>query len=241
MGLPGNGWNKRLQGAREESKAAAPLPPARTPQNSYARCGMASRMRWRSPKTWPRSSPVQARALRALDDGADKFAQFIEHERLGDHVHARAQEAVARGRLLGVAGHEPHRQSRGASAGALARHIQLDMLNRLRRLQTQRAGDQRLHVNAQIRAPGCHDRLRARGYLTVDEIAEKLGVCSATVKVWAREGLLQGHPYTTKNECLYELPAADAIPTKQPGRKLHGRNRLEKVLLDRSEEVHLAV
>ena len=89
--------------------------------------------------------------------------------------------------------------------------------------------------------PSRHDRLRARGYLTVDEIAEKLGVCSATVKVWAREGLLQGHPYTTKNECLYELPAADAIPTKQPGRKLHGRNRLEKVLLDRSEEVHLAV
>lgn len=96
----------------------------------------------------------------------------------------------------------------------------------------------RLRKEYQI--PSHYDRLRAHGYLALDEIAARLGVCTATVKVWAREGLLRAHPYTTKNECLYELPSEDAMPSKQPGRKFHGSNRLEHLLLDGSEEVHLA-
>jgi hypothetical protein len=37
---------------------------------------------------------------------------------------------------------------------ALGRNVQLDSLHRPRRLQTQRAGEQRLHLNAQSRSPG---------------------------------------------------------------------------------------
>ena len=55
-----------------------------------------------------------------------------------------------------------------------------------------------------------YDRLREAGMLTLSEIAERLGVCAATVKVWRRNGLLRAQTYNDKNECLYEPPGDDA-------------------------------
>lgn len=49
-------------------------------------------------------------------------------------------------------------------------------------------------------------RLRARGMLTQEEMATRLGVCTATVKKWRRGGLLPAHRYDDKGECLYEPP-----------------------------------
>lgn len=60
------------------------------------------------------------------------------------------------------------------------------------------------------RLPSHHDRLRARGMLTQDEIAERLDVMPTTVKTWRRAGLLVAHRYDDKGGYLFEPPGADA-------------------------------
>jgi DNA invertase Pin-like site-specific DNA recombinase len=71
----------------------------------------------------------------------------------------------------------------------------------------------RLRVREIRLSRGFDDRfshLRAAGMLTLGEMAERLGVCTSTVKVWRRHGLLVSHIYNDKGERLYEPPAADA-------------------------------
>lgn len=49
-------------------------------------------------------------------------------------------------------------------------------------------------------------RLRAAGMLTIEEMAKALGVCTRTVKVWHRRGLLRSYQYNDKGQCLFEPP-----------------------------------
>ena len=49
-----------------------------------------------------------------------------------------------------------------------------------------------------------------------------LGITSDSVKIWNRHGLLHGHAYNDKNECLYEAPR-DNPPHKAQGHKLSER------------------
>jgi hypothetical protein len=53
-------------------------------------------------------------------------------------------------------------------------------------------------------------RMRAIGMLTLDEVAVGLGVCRATVKAWNQRGILKGHPYNDKGQCLFDRPGEDA-------------------------------
>ena len=85
--------------------------------------------------------------------------------------------------------------------------------------------------------PDCFTRLRARGLLTVVEMAAKLGVCPDTIKQWRAAGLLTAYAYSEKPEYLYELPTGDAVPTKQLGCKLSSRPRPREVMPNRSIEV----
>lgn len=55
-----------------------------------------------------------------------------------------------------------------------------------------------------------YERLRERGLLTLVEVANALGISTATAKHWRRAGLLRAHAYNDKNEYLYERPGADA-------------------------------
>jgi hypothetical protein len=66
-------------------------------------------------------------------------------------------------------------------------------------------------------------RLRARGLLTLQEIAALLAVHPDTVKAWHHHGLLCGIPFNDKGECLYEHPGDDP-PRKRPGRELSRRS-----------------
>ena len=81
-----------------------------------------------------------------------------------------------------------------------------------------------------------YDRLRDTGMLTLEEMADLLGVSTSTVKTWRNHGLLRAHAYTDKNECLYENPGEDP-PVKTQGRKLSERRRFLNVVPDRTEEV----
>jgi DNA invertase Pin-like site-specific DNA recombinase len=53
-------------------------------------------------------------------------------------------------------------------------------------------------------------RLRARGLLSLDEIAARLNVCTGTIKVWRRAGLLRVHRSDDRGQYLFEPPGPDA-------------------------------
>ena len=80
-----------------------------------------------------------------------------------------------------------------------------------------------------------YERLRARGLLTIDEIAARLTVSTSTIKRWRKYGLVRAHSYNDRHCCLYELP--DNPPAKQQGRKLSERQRIPDTALQRTSEV----
>jgi DNA invertase Pin-like site-specific DNA recombinase len=61
-----------------------------------------------------------------------------------------------------------------------------------------------------------YTRLREAGLLTLDEIAQSLGVSQDTVRRWRRHGIVQGTPYNDLNQYLYEDPGPNP-PTKSKG------------------------
>ncbi|HET9970273.1 MAG TPA: recombinase family protein [Streptosporangiaceae bacterium] len=65
-------------------------------------------------------------------------------------------------------------------------------------------------------------RLRDAGMLTLSEMASRLGVPAKTVKIWYHAGLITGHPYNDKGQCLYPPPGPNP-PTRAQGRKLSER------------------
>jgi len=62
-------------------------------------------------------------------------------------------------------------------------------------------------------------RLRARGMLTLKEMATLLQIDPTTVKTWHARGILRGAAFNDKGECLYDHPGPISLST-QPGRKL---------------------
>lgn len=56
-------------------------------------------------------------------------------------------------------------------------------------------------------------RMRSLGLLTIQEIAERLGIAASAVKDWRARGLLRGHRYNDRGQCLYE-PPLDDLPGK---------------------------
>ena len=81
-----------------------------------------------------------------------------------------------------------------------------------------------------------YDRLRKAGMLTVDEIAKVLGVHPQRITVWNRAGLLRGHAYNGKNDCLYE-PPGDNAPRKAMGVKLSERAAAGALAAQGAQEV----
>jgi hypothetical protein len=72
--------------------------------------------------------------------------------------------------------------------------------------------------------PSHADRLRARGLLTLPEIADRLGVHISTIKAWRRAGLLTAHQANDKNIPLFDPPdPGDPRLAKRQGSKLTKR------------------
>ena len=81
-----------------------------------------------------------------------------------------------------------------------------------------------LHQRRAHQLPSHAQRLRARGMLTINEVAEHLDVHTSTIKAWQRARLLVSHKANDKNEQLYEPPApGDPRLIKRMGSKLAKR------------------
>ena len=78
------------------------------------------------------------------------------------------------------------------------------------------------------------EHLRARGLLTLAEMAERLEVTTETVKAWRDKGRLTAHVCNDRGECLYEWP--DDPPRSQRRAR---RNAAEPA--DRAQEVQYEV
>jgi DNA invertase Pin-like site-specific DNA recombinase len=77
-------------------------------------------------------------------------------------------------------------------------------------------------------------RLRGKGMLTLDEMAERLHMCTEQVKIWRAAGLLRAHLWNDKNEYLYEDPGPNP-PQKNKGVKLSERRLVDREPLTTSE------
>lgn len=80
------------------------------------------------------------------------------------------------------------------------------------------------------------DRLRERGMLTLDEMAERLGISTRHVKIWRAAGLLHAHLCNDKNEYLYEDPGPNP-PRSARGVRLSKRLLLAENVSYRPTEV----
>lgn len=65
-------------------------------------------------------------------------------------------------------------------------------------------------IRSDYRLKSRYARLRARGLLTISEMAKRRHVCQTTIKLWRRAGLLAAHRYDDKGQYLFESPGADA-------------------------------
>jgi DNA invertase Pin-like site-specific DNA recombinase len=81
-----------------------------------------------------------------------------------------------------------------------------------------------LHLRRSNGLPSHLERLRARGLLTIPEVAERLGVSTSTIKAWHRAGLLISHQADDKNIRLFEPPPpGDPSLVKRMGSRLDQR------------------
>lgn len=63
-----------------------------------------------------------------------------------------------------------------------------------------------LHLRRCNGLPSHLERLRARGLLTITELADQLGVHPSTIKAWHKAGLLESHQANDKNIRLFNPP-----------------------------------
>ena len=80
------------------------------------------------------------------------------------------------------------------------------------------------------------ERLRAKGMLTLDEMAQRLGICTKQLKAWRAAGLLRAYLCNDKNEYLYEDPGSEP-PRKARGVRLSKRPWLIENVSQRPDEV----
>lgn len=82
------------------------------------------------------------------------------------------------------------------------------------------------------------ERLRAKGFLTLEETAKALLVSTRTVKAWEAQGLIRGYIYNERNERFYEWDPA-TLPAKfaHKGQFILGQSCPNELLLNGNNEV----
>ena len=74
------------------------------------------------------------------------------------------------------------------------------------------------------------ERLRAKGMLTLDEMAQRLDISTQQLKTWRAVGFVRAHLCNDNNEYLYEDPGADpSIHHGKPVARLGNRLKISLV------------
>jgi hypothetical protein len=92
----------------------------------------------------------------------------------------------------------------------------------------------RVRRNYQLKSR--YDRLREKGLLTIEEMADRLRLSPVWVRAWREHGLLKAYSVNDKNICLYEDPGPDP-PRKPQGVKLAERRHFPANIVHGSQEV----
>lgn len=153
----------------------------------------------------------------------------------GSDIRAQVRFSGGATHTLHVPGAKPHwmlQQTPAATVAEIDRllneHTPREIAELLNRTGFNSGQGVRFHralvqrICASYRLKSRYDRLRARGLLTMREIAKRLHIEVDTVKRWRLAGLLVGHPYDDHRSCLFEPPGAD-VPAKfkhHPAKKL---------------------
>jgi len=70
-----------------------------------------------------------------------------------------------------------------------------------------------VYLLKRFKLPSRYQRLRAKGYVSQEEIAETCGVTAQTVKRWRKKGWMQAYYYNDQKEYLYE-PSYEGLPPR---------------------------
>jgi DNA invertase Pin-like site-specific DNA recombinase len=98
----------------------------------------------------------------------------------------------------------------------LEEHTEAEIAELLNRKGLKSGTGKRFHrlivrrIRAVYKLKSRYTRLRARGLLTIAEMAKLLHVCDTTIKLWRRAGLLTAHRYDDKDQYLFERPGPTA-------------------------------
>jgi DNA invertase Pin-like site-specific DNA recombinase len=74
------------------------------------------------------------------------------------------------------------------------------------------------HIRNAYKLPSRRQRLRDRGMLTTEEVAERFEIATTTVHQWGRQGLIKKCYSDNYNRGLWEIPSDCTILKGQPGR-----------------------
>ena len=208
-------WNDALraaQGAQEEyEKAAAAAAAALTDEHATRIRALASDFPalWSNPATPARERKRMIRLL--IDD-----VTLAKTDRI--HVHVRFRGGQTTSLTLPIPGkawqlRETHPDTLTTLNRLLDEHTDAETAAALN-AAGHRSGEGKPFTNRIVldlrrahRMPSHAERLRARGLLTIDELAERLHVHKTTIKNWHRAGLLISHKANDKNIRLFEPPA----------------------------------
>jgi hypothetical protein len=185
---------------------------------------------WANPATPPRERKRIVRLL--LDD-----VTLVKTDQI--HLHVRLRGGTTRSLAIPIPAPAPKARATDADTLALLdrlldQHTDADTAAALN-AAGHRTSEGKPFARTNVRRlrrdhelPSHADRLRARGLLTLDEIAAQLGVYTGTTKAWQHAGLLQSEKANDKNERLYHPPTpGDPRLVKRQGRPLSEREPIE--------------
>jgi len=91
-------------------------------------------------------------------------------------------------------------------------------------------------VRSKYQLKSRYDRLREKGMLTLEEMADRLQLTPICVRAWRDHGLLKAYPVSDRNIWLYDDPGPDP-PRKAQGIKLSERRRFPENITQGPQEV----
>ncbi|MBE0525062.1 MAG: recombinase family protein [Methanosarcinales archaeon] len=87
---------------------------------------------------------------------------------------------------------------------------------------------------------GPYEHLREQGFLTAEELADRIGVYSGTVKRWGKAGILKSRAYNDRGMALYEDPGEN-LPNKWAKKKSPSWRSKQLNVTESMEEVQYEV